>query len=803
LHAAAFKLEHGLGFAVLEQAIGGGVVERQRFVAEAGLVRVALHDQLFGLLEDGERGQPQKVELDQTDGLDVVFVVLAHGGRAAGLLVERTKIGELAGRDQHPAGVHADVARQALELLRQLDQQPHLVFFFDALGQQRLHLDRVLVFVVGGFGLRWVLQRHALARLVGDELADAVAKTVGEIEHAPDVADRGTRRQGAKGGDLAHRCEAVFALDVVDHTVAVGLAEVDVEVGHRHPLGVQEALEQQLVAQRVEVGDLQRVGHQRTGPGAAPRPDRAAVRLGPLDEVGDDQKVARKAHFDDGAELEFEPLLVARLLAQALGRVGVELLQALLQALLRGVAEVVFGAQLLPVHGRDRERRQLRLAEAELQVAAARDFDCLRQRRGQVGKQGRHFGAGLEMLLAREAPGPPGVAQNLAFGDAHARLVGLKIVGRQKLHRVRGHQRQLQLAGQRHGGAQVAFVVGTAGALHLEVEALRKGAGQLLRQRGGGGLITGQQRLPHRPGGGAAEHDQALVVLAQPVPAQHGLVALHRAAPSQRQQLAQVQVAGLVLRQQQQARPGGRPSLRGGTRGRGAQPLQQHLGPEDGLHPDAARRLVELDGPKQVVEVGDGQRGLAVGGGGGGDGVDARGAIDDGKLGVQAQVYKHGHDCRDARPAPPGPPVPLLPTLCHKTATSGGKNAGACLVPGLCQSLEVFPMRHLLLAAVAVVTLAACATPPTATAPATPAPAPAPAAAAPAAAPAAPAAAAAPAAPPAPPQCWNVDTRSFVPVGTRITFGTTNLECRAIRDGRAAQWDTPTAAAAPAAAPAR
>jgi len=112
-------------------------------------------------------------------------------------------------------------------------------------------------------------------------------------------------------------------------------------------------------------------------------------------------------------------------------------------------------------------------------------------------------------------------------------------------------------------------------------------------------------------------------------------------------------------------------------------------------------------------------------------------------------------------------------------------------------------MRHLLLAAVAVVTLAACATPPTATAPATPAPAPAPAAAAPAAAPAAPAAAAAPAAPPAPPQCWNVDTRSFVPVGTRITFGTTNLECRAIREGRAAQWDTPTAAAAPAAAPAR
>ena len=38
-----------------------------------------------------------------------------------------------------------------------------------------------------------------------------------------------------------------FCLHVVDHAVAVALAEVDVEVGHRHALGVQEALEQQVV----------------------------------------------------------------------------------------------------------------------------------------------------------------------------------------------------------------------------------------------------------------------------------------------------------------------------------------------------------------------------------------------------------------------------------------------------------------------------------------------------------------------------------------------------------------------------
>ena len=66
---------------------------------------------------------------------------------------------------------------------------------------------------------------------------------------------------------------AVLLLDVVDDAVAAVLAEVDVEVGHRHALGIEEALEQQLVAQRVEVGDA--AASRRP---ANPRPSRARAR---------------------------------------------------------------------------------------------------------------------------------------------------------------------------------------------------------------------------------------------------------------------------------------------------------------------------------------------------------------------------------------------------------------------------------------------------------------------------------------------------------------------------------------------
>jgi hypothetical protein len=129
--------------------------------------------------------------------------------------------------------------------------------------------------------------------------------------------------------------------------------------------------------------------------------------------------------------------------------------------------------------------------------------------------------------------------------------------------------------------------------------------------------------------------------LAQPLQPAHGLRAHDVAGPGARQQLAQVQVADAVLHQHQHARQ--RVLV-------GAQALQHQLGADQRLDAGAARGLVELDGPEQVVQVGDRQRRLAVGRRGLDDVVDAVGAVDDGELGVQAQVDEHCVDCRKPRP---------------------------------------------------------------------------------------------------------------------------------------------------------
>ena len=99
--------------------------------------------------------------------------------------------------------------------------------------------------------------------LVGHGLRDPVDLAVAHAQHAADVADRRPGEHRAEGDDLGDVVLAVLAADVVDDLVPALVLEVDVDVGHRHAVGVEEALERQAVVDGVDRGDAERVGHDR------------------------------------------------------------------------------------------------------------------------------------------------------------------------------------------------------------------------------------------------------------------------------------------------------------------------------------------------------------------------------------------------------------------------------------------------------------------------------------------------------------------------------------------------------------
>jgi hypothetical protein len=121
------------------------------------------------------------------------------------------------------------------------------------------------------------------------------------------IAQRAARGHGAEGDDLGYLIVAVFAGAVFEHFGAAVVAEVEVDVGHRDAARVEETLKEQVVLDRVDQGDEQGVGDDRSG--------RRTARVVPdiifssvAAQIPHDQEVGVEAHLVDDAQLEIEPL---------------------------------------------------------------------------------------------------------------------------------------------------------------------------------------------------------------------------------------------------------------------------------------------------------------------------------------------------------------------------------------------------------------------------------------------------------------------------------------------------------------
>ena len=313
--------------------------------------------------------------------------------------------------------------------------------------------------VAAVLGVEDLLERDVLAHDRGrHRLGDPVAHGERVAEDPAGVLDRLLGLDRAVGDDHRDPVVAVLVGDVADHLAAPTLVEVDVEVGHRDAVGVEEPLEQQSVDERVEVGDPQRVGHDRAGARAAAGPDPDAVVLGPVDEVGDHEEVAREAHAVDDAELEVRPLAdgVGDALRVAVPQAELDLLDQ------PGVLGLALGA----VEARHVLARRL----GERDVAALGDEQRVVARLGQLAPELPHLLRRLEVVaVAREREPLPGpVAGRDVHGragvDAEQVLLARRVLAHDVVRVVGGQERDLQVAAQpdevlAHPGLDVEAVV--------------------------------------------------------------------------------------------------------------------------------------------------------------------------------------------------------------------------------------------------------------------------------------------------------------------------------------------------------
>ena len=426
----------------------------------------------------------------------------------------------------------------------------------------------------------------------GISFAMLSAKAVAVAEHARDVADHRLRGHRAVGDDLRDAVAPVALGDVIDDPVAALHAEVHVEVRHRDALRIQEPLEQQVIAQRVEIGDAERVRDQRARAGATARTHRHAVLARPADEIRHDQEVARETHLADHVELARQPGLVGSALRRSAGADD-RRAQSGLEAGARLLAQMILDAA---ARGH-RVGRQGRLAEPHLEVQPPRDLDGILERLRQVGEQLRHLLRGAQVLLLAVAARTRGVGEQRAFLDADPRLVRLEIVARHEAHVVGRDDRHAARHREPELAGDAFLVAGAPGALQLEVEPVVEQREPRLERAPGLVVAPREQRPAHVAFTSARQGDESgRRVGIEPSALQSRAVTALAFEIRPGHEPGEVEVASRVLAQQYEAARLGPLALL----------AHQRIDAHQRLQPARLRRTVELDEGEQVALVGHG-----------------------------------------------------------------------------------------------------------------------------------------------------------------------------------------------------
>ena len=602
-HSARLELKHAFRVALGEHAVGGRIIQRDGLDVEVGMPFGP--DDSHRAVDDVEVAQPEEVHLQKAKLLHVAHGHLRdHLGVA--FLHERQVLGERTFGDDHPGGVDGVLADEALERPGHVHDLAHL-----------------LVAVVGRPQLALGVGQARIERDVehfGHEFGDAIGLAVGHVHDPGGVANGLPGLDGAERGYLGHPIATVLVGHVVDDSLAAGHREVDVDVGHADAVGIEEPLEQQIVRDRVEVGDAQQVRHQRAGGRTTARPHRYAILLREADEIPHDEEVRREAHLLHHRQLGLEALPDGRC---DLGTV------AALQALLALLAQI--GGFVVPLG--HREVRDEHVVELDVHIAALGDLERCRHGLGMLGEGVQHLPLALEeeLLRAEAHPilfGEPGTGLN---AEQHVVRGGVGLA--QVVDVVGGHQLEARLRSHLHQPRIDLGQLGDARLLHLEVDVLpAEHVHQALDLGFGGSHLTVLKRTGQPAAGAARETDEPFGMLAQDavVHARLVVVALEEGHAAQ---LEQVAVALIVARKQCQV-----PALF--VLPFFAKAVLHHIGlePDDRLDARGPALQVELDDAGEDPVVGDGEGRHAQLRGPGDELLHLAGAVERGVVGMDVQM---------------------------------------------------------------------------------------------------------------------------------------------------------------------
>ena len=144
----ALDLKHTDGVGFLHDCEGGGVIFRNMGQIERS---PAFSAQFKGVLHNRHHAEPKQIYFHNAEIFAIVLVPLRHGAARHRRIFQWHKRTQFVLADDHAAGMLAEMARQSVDRLVQIDERRHARVFFGQPGllDLRLQIERVRKIAVG------------------------------------------------------------------------------------------------------------------------------------------------------------------------------------------------------------------------------------------------------------------------------------------------------------------------------------------------------------------------------------------------------------------------------------------------------------------------------------------------------------------------------------------------------------------------------------------------------------------------------------------------------------------------------
>ena len=252
-------------------------------------------------------------------------------------------------------------------------------------------------------------------QFVRNRFCKLIRVTVRQIHDTCNITDHTFGGKRSESDDLYYFVRTIFACDIIDYILAMCVFEINVNIRHGYTFRIQETFEEQIILNRINVGDVHTIGSNTAGGRTPSRAYCNVVFTAIIDVIPYDQEIIHVPHFPNNGQF------VIQFFAQCTVIVRIAFFQSI------GAELIQIGPGIIPLWYI--EEREFCDTEFDLHMASVGNFLRIIDGILRICKKRTHFSLTLYIILPAFIAEPVCIRYFLLRLNAQQKVMCFCIVG--------------------------------------------------------------------------------------------------------------------------------------------------------------------------------------------------------------------------------------------------------------------------------------------------------------------------------------------------------------------------------------